>query len=285
VAAVQVEANYYAGLAQEISDQVARLRRIASEGEQIGKTAEKLRSSAGDTADKLAQTHGRVQSVGSALTAWVPHLQAAQDDTLAALRDAQNAQAEQQANHPPAAGSPPPTSDADKQAAASRAQRYSEASAGLAAARRRFEDAIAERDRQASGLAGQIRDALHDGLKDGFWDHISNWVSQHIGMIKMVVTVLTWVATAVAIACIFIPGLNILAIALTVGLLAAHTLHRHPRNESPRGHRRRGGRDSEPGPLWLHVGRRRRRRRRRGRSDRRRRRGRRIGCALLRAGR
>jgi hypothetical protein len=40
----------------------------------------------------------------------------------------------------------------------------------------------------------------------------------------MVVTVLTWVATAVAIACIFIPGLNILAIALTVGLLAAHTL-------------------------------------------------------------
>ncbi len=224
VAAVRTEATYYSDLAQEISGQVDRLKKIASQDDLLGKAADKLHDSAGDTADKLNQTHGRVAAVGSALTKWIPHFEQAQADTLTALHDAQNAQADQNANQPPPAGSPAPKTADEKQADSARANRLSSANSALEAASTRFDNAVDTKDSEAQKIASEIKDALHDGLKDGFWDHSSNWVSQHVDMIKMVVEVLTWVATAVAIACIFIPGLNILAIALTVAVLAGHSL-------------------------------------------------------------
>jgi hypothetical protein len=226
VDAVHSEARYYTDLAQEISDQVDRLRRIAAHDEQLGKTADKLRSAAGKTAHKLAKTHGRVEAVGSALTAWVPHLATAQADTLTALRAAQDAATTQQRNAPPPPGAPAPKTDADKHDEAMRHKNYASAGDALSAAQAKFQNAIDERDRQASLIAKQINHSLHDGLKDGFWDHVSNWVSQNVKMIKKVVEILSWVATAVAILAICCTGVGVLAAAmvLTGAVLLGHTL-------------------------------------------------------------
>jgi hypothetical protein len=224
VTAVASEAKYYRDLAHEISAQAAKLRRIASAGEQVGQVADKLREVANDTAGKLDQTHGRVAAVGEALTSWIPHLDTAQSETLAALNQAKDAVARQQANAAPAPGSPPPKTDADKAADKARAHRLDAADGDLAAAKKRFDDAVSERDAQASKAAGHIKDALDDGLKDSWWDSFCDWVSEHVDIIKMVVEILTWVATAVAIIALFIPGLNVLALALMIGVLAGHTL-------------------------------------------------------------
>lgn len=224
VAAVASEANYYSSLAQEISDQVARLRKIASEGEQIGKTADKLREAAGDTAGKLQQTHGRVAAVGSALTKWIPHLEVAQADTLSALQAAQNAQADQAANQPPSGPAPQHPTDAEKAADTARQNRLSAANDAMSAARTKFDNAVSERDTQASAIARQIKDALHDGLKDSWWDSFCHWVSQHVAIIKMVVDVLSWVATGLAILSIFFPVLLPFAIAFTALTMLGHTL-------------------------------------------------------------
>ncbi len=224
VSAVASEAKYYRDLAQEISAQAGKLRRIASEGDQIGKVADKLRDVANDTAGKLDQTHGRVAAVGEALTSWIPHLDSAQSETLAALNQAKDAVARQQANASPPVGSPPPKTDADKASDKARAQRLDSANGDLAAAKRRFDDAVSERDRQAGRAAGHIKDALDDGLKDSWWDSFCDWVSEHVEIFKMVIEVLTWVATAVAIIALFIPGLNVLALALMIGVLAGHSL-------------------------------------------------------------
>jgi hypothetical protein len=224
VATVASEARYYSDLAREISDQAAKLRKIASEGEQIGKVADKLRDVANDTAGKLDQTHGRVAAVGEALTSWIPHLDSAQSETLAALNQAKDALARQQANADPPAGTAAPKTDDEKAAAKARSSRLSDANNDLAAARTRFDNAVSERDSQASKAAGHIKDALDDGLKDSWWDSFCDWVSQHVDIIKMVVEILTWVATAVAIIALFIPGLNVLALALMIGVLAGHTL-------------------------------------------------------------
>lgn len=224
VAVVQSEARYYSNLAQEISDQVGRLRKIASEGEQIGKTADKLREAAGDTADKLTQTHGRVSAVGSALTRWVPHLETAQTDTLQALHDAQNAQADQQANQPPS-GPPPQHPTADQKAAdEARGRRLSAANQAMSSARTKFDNAVSERDRQASSIAKQIKDSLDDGLKDGWWDSFCHFISEHVEIIKMVVDALSWIATGLAILSIFFPVLLPFAVLFTALTMLGHTL-------------------------------------------------------------
>ncbi|HEU5007299.1 MAG TPA: hypothetical protein VFT67_10020 [Jatrophihabitantaceae bacterium] len=222
--AVSQEAKYYSNVAQEISDQVTRLRKIAARDELVGKTAEKLRSAASDTADKIEKMHGRFAAVGSALTAWVQPLETAQKDTLDALHAAQQAVADQNANKPPDGPAPEHPTDAQKQAEHTRAQNYAAAGTALAAARTKFDDALAERDRQANKIAGKINDSLHDGLKDGFWDHIAHWVSQHVGMIKMVVEVLSWIATGLAVLSIFFPVLLPFAALFTGLTMLGHAL-------------------------------------------------------------
>ncbi len=228
-ATIASEAKYYSDAAQTISDQVARLNKMAGQGELLGKTADKLRSAAGDLSGKLQKTHGRFATVGSQLTAWVPHFEDAQRDTLKAYNDYQDAAATASKNAPPPAPKPsstPPPTPTPAQVSAENARKtaYGNATGAMSTAKTAFDTAVGNRDAAAKIIAGKINDALHDGLKDGFWDHISAWVTQHLKMINLIITILTYVVTAVAILCIFIPGLNLLAIGLTIALLAGHTL-------------------------------------------------------------
>jgi hypothetical protein len=65
-------------------------------------------------------------------------------------------------------------------------------------------------------------------MKDSWWDSFKEWVSQHAWIIKDICTVLEVVATVLAIAALFIPGLDIVAALLWIGfgLTAAALLGR-----------------------------------------------------------
>ena len=222
--AVRTEATYYSGLATEIGDQVARLRQIAGMEDLSGKAVDKLRSAAGELADKLNRTVGRVETVGSQLTAWVPHLEHAQSETALALEQAQEAHTAMLRDAPPPPGTAYPTTPAAIQDEADRSTRQGHAADALAAATTRFTHAVELRDQQATDVANKIKGALHDGLKDGLWDHISHWISQHAKLLKQLTEILGWIVTVLAVICIFVPGLNLIVLGATLLLLASHSV-------------------------------------------------------------
>jgi hypothetical protein len=103
-----------------------------------------------------------------------------------------------------------------------------QAQGALDAAKALLGQATTLRDNQASHYAGVIHSASDDSMKDSWWDSFKEWVSQHAWIIKDICTVLEVVATVLAIVALFIPGVNIVAALLWigVGLTAAALLGR-----------------------------------------------------------
>jgi hypothetical protein len=206
---ISQEAQHLAAVADQITSEVAMLRKIATTDDEVGKHADKLRSSAGSLADQLDKVVGRYQQVSSALTSWIPELEQAQSMSLQALDQAEgpyrqlnqsaalpsgqlNAQQKQQV--------------ADHQNAMRQAQGEIEAAIAL------LNRATSLRDAQGSHYAGIINQACDDGVKDSWWDDFENWVSQYAGIIKDICQVLEVIATVLAVIALFIPGLDIIVI-------------------------------------------------------------------------
>jgi len=94
-----------------------------------------------------------------------------------------------------------------------------EAARDLAAARRQLDDAVEHARSKGRHYAGRIKDAIDDDVKDSWWDNVKDWVDRNAGWIKAVTTALSIVATALAVLVLFIPGWNLLAIGLLVGVV------------------------------------------------------------------
>jgi division protein CdvB (Snf7/Vps24/ESCRT-III family) len=225
---VSSEAAHLASAAQEITDQIARLRRLAEGTSELkGQFAEKIQSSAADVAGQLGKVVGRYQRVSQALNAWVPELEYAQSQSVQALYAAQDAAAAQQASAPlpPTAGQRETAQQkADDQA---RARSYAQAGADLATARQKLDAAVAYRDEKAAQATARIRAAIDDGVTDSWWDSFTSFVDEFAGIIKTVCSVLEVIATILAVIALFIPGLDIivaLAIAATALALIGRTM-------------------------------------------------------------
>ncbi|QDD60209.1 hypothetical protein FE156_18225 [Streptomyces albidoflavus] len=81
-----------------------------------------------------------------------------------------------------------------------------------------------ERDTQGNKRAREIREAINnDGVEDSPWDDLIGWVHENADWIKVVIDVLGWVATALAVVALFIPGLNIAVFLLIAGLVVVGT--------------------------------------------------------------
>src|SRR5579875_2307782 len=86
--AVSAEAAHLAGVARQVSGQVAALRRIAATadgGSLRGVFAARAGICAADVAGQLAQVAGRYEKASAALAAWAPELAHAQAVSLRAL--------------------------------------------------------------------------------------------------------------------------------------------------------------------------------------------------------
>ena len=89
---VAAMARHFRDTADEISDQVARLERIASVQGWEGEAARVFTEAAGDLADELGKAQRRHAEVAEAVAGWAEPLRTAQSASLTALREAQAAE-------------------------------------------------------------------------------------------------------------------------------------------------------------------------------------------------
>jgi hypothetical protein len=221
-ARVRAEAQHLASVAAEITSQVATLRKIGSDGTEVGQHADKIRSSANGLADQLGKLVGRYQKVSSILNSWAPDLEQAQAMSIQALNQAEGPY--QKLNQAVVLPSGPNLTAQQKQDIQNYHNSMKQAQAELAAAQALLTKATTLRDTSGSRHADMINRACDDGMRDhhsiwgsitGFFGHVFHWVAQHwTQIVADVCTVLEVVATVLAIAAFiiaqFIPGIDFL---------------------------------------------------------------------------
>jgi hypothetical protein len=182
----------------------------------------------------------RYKSVSSALKGWYPELESAQRLSLRALDEAEAPYAKLKSTVAPAVpgytlglnGQYQLSPFADP-TAAQRAEIDSyqttigSAQQQLQNALAMLQQAVNQRDTDASNCASLINNASNDSLKDSWWDRFSNWVSDHADLLKKIASILQDIVAVLAIICLLIPGVDLLilaAMAVTAMLLVIHTM-------------------------------------------------------------
>jgi len=220
--------RHYGAMAEEIDGQVQRLKDIVS-GTLQGGYVQTLTSAAEGLKDDLARTSGRYREVGGTLQQWAPQLNDFQDEAERLRQQAVTAAGDMSDNHevvtvrPPDA--PPPT-DGQVAEANARQGRYDDARGDLRRAQGRLLDLTDRRDAAAAKVAADIRQESDDGLANSAWDDFQGWMDRHHEMVSGVAKVLGVIAMAACVVALFVPGLNVLAVAALVasaGSLIGHT--------------------------------------------------------------
>jgi hypothetical protein len=215
---ISEEAAHLASVAKQISQQVARLHKLAAggaDGALKGEYADKIHSSAGDLAGELDKVVGRYHKVSGALNGWIPDLEQAQKMSLQALNDAEGPA--KKLNQSVALPSGDNLTAQQKQDVANYHTAMKQAQGALATAKALLGKATSLRDSSGKHYAGLIHSASDDSMKDSWWDSFKEWVSQHAWIIKDICTALEVVATVLAIIALFIPGVDVVEALLLVG--------------------------------------------------------------------
>lgn len=232
-ARISQEAQHLASVAAQITDQVAALKQIASEGTEIGQHADTIRSNAGTLATQLDKLVGRYQEVSSILDSWVPDLEQAQAMSIQALNQAEGPY--QQLNQAVALPSGNNMTPAEQQDVQNYHNAMQQAQGQLDDARALLNKAIALRDSSGASHANQINNACNDGMRDhhSFWGSVEgfftgtwSWVTKNWSQIVGdICTVLEILATIAAIAAFilaqFVPGVDVLVDAIVFGAFLA----------------------------------------------------------------
>ncbi|MBS2531896.1 hypothetical protein KGQ20_03830 [Catenulispora sp. NF23] len=231
-------------VADSILDQVAALRRITSagaDGELRGQFVGTIGSKAGDLAVQLGKAEGRYRTASSELRQWLNALEPAQGRTLTLLTSAKQAWDAMTAKgiadpdappppsftpHPPPSAPKPsaPPAIADELLDPWKDPAVTQAHAALLAARHEAAQIAADLDAEAARHEKNIKAASqHDGLKDSRWDRLK--AATHSGFGRLLSDCcngLGWIATGLAIAALFFPGVDLLVIgAFAVTALSA----------------------------------------------------------------
>lgn len=210
---VEQEATHYTGVADRISAQIDRLNRLTHPDSRLeGHYADALESDCADLADHLGKIEGRFRSTGSALRDYTDDVETARTKTKNALDDAEEIQRQEARN-----------SDEEGDGSGGGRGPFDDPYAGPKSA---ATTAMNEFDGHAEDIARRIRDASDDDMKDSTWDRFKDLVSKVAGVLDAIADILGWIATALVVLSLFIPGLNVLVLAaiLLVGALLIHTL-------------------------------------------------------------
>ncbi len=206
---VRSEATYYGEVADRISDQVRRLRRISDQDGLNGDYSEELRSSCEDLADHLGKAHDRFETTSDQLELAIPHLQEALAETAAALADAEAARKKQQeeaddADTPPVVGMGGLVDSED-----------------MTRAKNRFANAMEAWGRKAKTIADEIRDGADDDMKDGRFEAIKAWVKEHADLLRKISEILGAIVLVLALVIFIVsnPAGWVIGLALLAGTL------------------------------------------------------------------
>jgi hypothetical protein len=229
VPVVQELVTYYKTIAEEITSEADVLRRIGDgEDSQFkGATADAVRKKSKEVAASLTKMSGRYDAIRDALTAYLPELQHALDESAGALRDAEEADAAgtRAASMPDPskdrAQDAPPMTTEEQDAVSAKGRAASAAQGDSDAAKARLHRALDGITSAGKTAAATIRAAWDDGLHDTLGDKIKAFFSK---LLKLIVKIFTYIGIALAALAILIPGVGVLAImgavAAGVGLVA-----------------------------------------------------------------
>ncbi|GAA2002277.1 hypothetical protein [Microbacterium ulmi] len=222
---VSLIGRMYIGTAESIERAALNLEIALRDDFGQAETIDAIREVAGDVASRILRAHDRYRGVGDAMVAYAPALRTAQTDSASALQKAIDAHGEGRSARSMidyyedriADPATPPANLASLQASLQTwRQRSTTATTDAASAAHQCIDAIAARDSAALVAIEAIREVEGTGeLNDSPWDDIVQWVQENKEMIDLVVDIVGYVATAVMVVAMFIPGLNVI-----VGLVA-----------------------------------------------------------------
>uniref|UniRef100_A0AAU2A0S1 Putative T7SS secretion signal domain-containing protein n=1 Tax=Streptomyces sp. NBC_00093 TaxID=2975649 RepID=A0AAU2A0S1_9ACTN len=221
--------------AEAIKKQADEIKALSSVAAWTGKTADEFRGQAEEAEGKLRKAFKRYDAAADALgekvmeggssKEYASELHRAQTMADKALRDAQDADADQKANTGAIDGLPKDTAEDDPDRKKLE-KRQEAATSAMERAKRDLEAAKDVRDAAVKRAREAIRTAIdNDGLKDGTWDKFKDWVHDNAGWIKQLVDVLGWVATicgtlSLVVGWIPIVGQALAAVLGTIALIA-----------------------------------------------------------------
>lgn len=176
---VDDEVEHMKNVAKKLRDQAEKLHKIAKKEGLKGKYSDKLTEGAAELGKKLDQTAERYEGVKKHLSGWAGELRGAQSAAGDALELAK--------------------SDEEQ-------------------AKKDLKKAKEKYDNEADHYATLIENAIDDDpLTDSWWDNVKDWIDKNAGWLKVVIEIASYVATALAIAAIFISGIGI-GVVLAAGI-------------------------------------------------------------------
>ena len=211
---------YFRSLAETMRTEGQRLSQISSGESLKGQYADKLRSSSGTVAKDLDQVVGRYEAVVQALTTYQPALETALLGSSQALDDAIDANAAvQAADAMPTATAPPgqKLTAQQEQANTDKTTATGAAADRLNAAKQRLAGVLSALDQAGQAAAATIRKGFNDGLTDSLWDRIKAFFKKFL---QILIKILTYVAMALAVIALVIPGVGEALLAATVAIAA-----------------------------------------------------------------
>lgn len=238
---VAEQARRSGDVAAELRAQVSRLRRIGADEELRGEYADRLRESAEELIGDLQKVERRYARLATALRRWEPQLREGQESADRIRLRARALDDERRTLHSSAGtvgrrelpDDPTPAQqtafDAD-QAAAERVRRRLEDIDDELHGLERELGTVEDRVRADGRAVGsEIRDAAADDIEDTTWEDVQGvvveawrvvdaFVDEHLHVLRIAMEILQYVAMALAVIALFIPGLNLLVVGLTVGL-------------------------------------------------------------------
>jgi hypothetical protein len=231
-ATVAAESRRLGQTVGELRAQIAMLQKIGGDATLKGQYASTLRAHAQQLSQDLGKVVVRYEKVAAATGEWSGQLAEAQATSLTALRMAEGPY--EQLTRLQAPQQPPPSASASaKQQYAADTRQYqnaeSSAQAAMQAAQRLLGEATSNRDAAGVRTARKISDASHDSLADSWWDQFKQEISSIAGHLKLVATIIGYLATICAILAVVLTGpLALVFLLIAAGLLLTefgiHTL-------------------------------------------------------------
>ncbi|MCB1298425.1 MAG: hypothetical protein KDB08_05535 [Microthrixaceae bacterium] len=222
---VDLIGRMYVGTADSIKRAVDNFETALDPEFGHSKTMDAIREVSGDVADRVHRAEDRYRRVGEAVIVYAAALRIAQQNSADALASANAAETalhsannmaayyQRQVDSP---DTPPANLAGYTQSQSTWEGRANEATRTISSAVATLQSAISSRDSAANTAISSIENVGDSGnLNDSAWDNIVQWVHENKELIDLIVDIVGYIATAVMVIALFIPGLNAI-----VGLVA-----------------------------------------------------------------
>ncbi|MFE0132457.1 hypothetical protein ACFWY6_12920 [Streptomyces sp. NPDC059037] len=209
---VRTEVRHMVGIAKKLRTQAKNLRAISNEDKLKGKYVKRLREDSGTLEKHMREVASRYERVHGHLTTWANELEDFQSDADGVLRQAKEKQDEIDAEKSKKGDSGDGSGDKNTPKPSESGTDHDP----LQTYRNQLDKITGNRDERAGHHAGKIRDEIDDVIEDSWWDNLKGWFHDNADWIKTVLDGLGWIATIAGIVAIWIPGLNVLVLAIAI---------------------------------------------------------------------